>query len=175
VVDRLTAEAPGVRAEAALAGLAPVARWGNLALLLLYPLSWTAPLMRAGLLPLFGMAEITLLSGLAALWQSDRALALLVALLALVAPLAKTLGLALAGFGRTGPGALPLLSGLGRLAMADVFLIALYVTLARGLAIGRLETAWGLYLFTGCILASLLFGRIEQARHRARGPEFPTS
>ncbi|EEB83221.1 paraquat-inducible protein A [Roseobacter sp. GAI101] len=39
--------------------------------------------------------------------------------------------------------------------MADIFLIALYITIAKGIGIGRLEVAWGLYLFTGCILASL--------------------
>jgi uncharacterized paraquat-inducible protein A len=39
----------------------------NLALLILFPLAWTAPLMRAGLLPLFGLEDISILSGLAAL------------------------------------------------------------------------------------------------------------
>jgi paraquat-inducible protein A len=42
--------------------------------------------------------------------------------------------------------------------MADVFLIALYVTVAKGFAVGRVETAWGLWLFTGCVLASLGIG-----------------
>jgi paraquat-inducible protein A len=27
--------------------------------------------------------------------------------------------------------------------------------LAKGVGVGRIETAWGLYLFTACILASL--------------------
>ncbi len=48
-----------------------------------------------------------------------------------------------------------MLSILGKLAMADIFLIALYVTLAKGIGVGRIEVAWGLYLFTACILASL--------------------
>ena len=39
--------------------------------------------------------------------------------------------------------------------MADVFLIAVYVTLAKGMAVGRVETAWGLWLFTACVLTSL--------------------
>lgn len=146
-----------------LTRLAPVARWGNLALLVLYPLSWTAPLLKAGLLPLFGLSEISVLSGLASLWQTDLFLALVVALFAIVAPMAKTLGLALIGFGLARRRWLPLLSALGRLAMADIFLIALYVTLAKGLGVGRVETAWGLYLFTGCILASILFAAVEKA------------
>jgi uncharacterized paraquat-inducible protein A len=49
----------------------------------------------------------------------------------------------------------PVLQVLGKLAMADVFLIALYITLAKGIGYATIETAWGLYLFTGCILASI--------------------
>ena len=127
----------------------------NLALLVLFPLSWGAPLVRAGLLPLFGLSEISVLSGIASLWQTDIALALMVALFALVAPMAKTLALALIHAGRAPATWLPALAWLGRLAMADVFLIALYITLAKGIGMGRIETAWGLYLFTGCILTSL--------------------
>ncbi|MEL7100736.1 MAG: paraquat-inducible protein A [Pseudomonadota bacterium] len=125
----------------------------NLALLLLYPVSWAAPLMRAGLLPLFGLEEISVLTGLIALWDSDIFLALIVALFALIAPLVKTVGLALQHQGLIGKS--PFFGILGKLAMADIFLIALYVTVAKGIGFGRVETAWGLYLFTACILASL--------------------
>ena len=127
----------------------------NLALLILFPLSWGAPLVRAGLLPLFGLSEISVLSGIAALWESDRALALIVAFFALVAPMAKTLALALVQIGRAPASWLGPLTGLGRLAMADIFLIALYITLSKGIGMGRIETAWGLYFFTFCVLASL--------------------
>ncbi|MHA7888908.1 paraquat-inducible protein A [Roseicyclus sp.] len=128
----------------------------NLALLVLFPLAWTAPLMRAGLLPLFGLEEISVLSGLAALWQGGEvALALLVALFALVAPMAKTVALALVHLSKAPLGLLPAVQVLGKLAMADVFLIAVYVTLAKGMAVGRVETAWGLWLFTACVLVSL--------------------
>lgn len=128
----------------------------NLALLVLFPVAWTAPLMRAGLLPLFGLSEVSILSGLLSLWQEqERLLALLVALFALVAPMAKTLALALIHLGLAPARAVPLVQTLGKLAMADVFLIAVYVTLAKGLAVGRVETAWGLWLFTFCVLCSL--------------------
>lgn len=128
----------------------------NLALLVLFPLAWTAPLMRAGLLPLFGLEEISVLSGLAALWQGGEvALALLVALFALVAPVAKTVALALVHLSKAPLTLLPAVQVLGKLAMADVFLIAVYVTLAKGMAVGRVETAWGLWLFTACVLVSL--------------------
>jgi uncharacterized paraquat-inducible protein A len=127
----------------------------NLALLVLYPLAWWAPLMRAGLLPLFALNEISVLTGLQSLWASDVFLALVVTVFALFAPYLKTIGLALVHFGQLKPAALPVLHILGKLAMADIFLIALYITLAKGIGLGRIEVAWGLYLFTACILTSL--------------------
>ena len=137
-------------------------RVANLALLILFPLSWTAPLLRAGWLPFFELDEISVLGGLQALWAKDVFLAVLVTFLALVAPLAKGIGLALVQFRLASPRLLPLLGVLGRLAMADVFLIALYVVLAKGAAVGRIETAWGLYLFTFCILAQMALSHLSR-------------
>lgn len=134
----------------------------NLALLVLFPLAWTAPLIRAGLLPFFDLAEISVLSGLQALWGEDVFLALLVTGFAIFAPYLKTLGLALIHFGLLSPRALPALTTVGKLAMADVFLIALYVILVKGIGLARVETAWGLYLFTGCVLASLAISLLSK-------------
>lgn len=136
----------------------------NLILLVLYPVAWTAPLMRAGLLPLFGLSEISVLSGLQALWGSDIFLAMVVTIFAIFAPWLKTLGLALLQFGLLDRRVLPALEILGKLAMADIFLIALYITLAKGIGVGRIETAWGLYLFTTCILGSILISYMESQR-----------
>lgn len=133
-------------------------KWANLALLILYPVAWVAPLLRAGLLPLFGLSEISVLSGVVALWEEDLFLALVVALFAFVAPYLKTGALALVHFGRAPARVLPFVEGLGKLAMADIFLIALYIVVAKGVGVGRVETAWGLYLFTGCVLASIGIG-----------------
>lgn len=44
--------------------------------------------------------------------------------------------------------------------MADVFLVALYIVLAKGVGHATVETAWGLWLFTGCILVSLALSRM---------------
>ena len=130
----------------------------NLALLILYPLAWYLPLLRAGLLPLFSLNEISVLTGLQSLWATDIFLALVVTAFALFAPYFKTIGLALIHFDLLSPRALPALHLLGKLAMADVFLIALYITLTKGIGLGRIEVANGLYLFTFCILASLWIG-----------------
>ncbi|SMY07833.1 paraquat-inducible protein A [Flavimaricola marinus] len=137
-------------------------RTANLALLILFPISWFAPLLKAGLLPLFSLSEISVISGLQSLWGTDPVLALLVTALALFAPMMKTIGIALIHFGLLKRKLIPVLSWLGKLAMADVFLIALYVVVAKGIGVGRVETAWGLYLFTACILASLVISTLTQ-------------
>lgn len=137
-------------------------RAANLALMVLFPISWMAPLLRAGWLPFFDLDEISVLSGLQAIWEKDALLALLVTFLALFAPMAKCIGLALIHWNLAAPRLLPALETLGRLAMADVFLVALYVILAKGALVGRLETAWGLYLFSGCILASLAISHLSK-------------
>ncbi len=140
-------------------------RYLNLVLLIAYPVSWFAPLMRAGVLPLFGLSEISVVTGLQSLWETDVFLALVVAVFALIAPFLKTVGLALLHWNLLSPRRLPALLVLGKLAMADIFLIALYITLIKGIGVGRIEVAWGLYLFTLCILASLWIGwRTKQTR-----------
>ena len=68
-----------------------VVKYINLTLLILYPISWFSPLMSAGLLPLFGMSEITIISGILTLWQDDPFLSLIVVLFAVLLPMGKTL------------------------------------------------------------------------------------
>lgn len=131
-------------------------RYLNLALLLLFPVAWFAPLLRAALLPIFGMDEISIITGLQSLWETDPSLALLVTFLAVFAPIVKVIGLALVDFNLLLPRVMPVLHVLGKLAMADVFLLAIYVVLVKGAGYVTVESAWGLYLFTGCILASFL-------------------
>ncbi|UWQ27373.1 MULTISPECIES: paraquat-inducible protein A [unclassified Leisingera] len=134
----------------------------TLSLLILYPVAWFAPLMRAGLLPIFGLSEISVLTGLQSLWGSDAVLALIVTFFAIFAPYLKTIGLALVQWDLLDSKVQPVLHVLGKLAMADVFLIALYITLAKGIGLATIETAWGLYLFTACILASLGLGMLTE-------------
>lgn len=135
--------------------VAAMSRALNLALALLFPVSWFAPLLRAGLLPVFGLSEITVISGLQSLWKSDAVLALVVTFCAVFAPMMKVLGRALRDFGLLDVRAEPALAVLGKLAMADVFLIALYVVIVKGVGLATVEVAWGLYLFTALILISL--------------------
>ena len=144
-----------------------ILRLATLSLLILYPVAWFSPLIRAGLLPLFGLSEISVITGLQSLWGTDAALALMVTFLAIFAPYLKIIGLILTQWHLLDKRALPVLHVLGKLAMADVFLIALYITLAKGIGIGTVETAWGLYLFTGCILAGIGLGFLTERTQRA--------
>ncbi len=134
----------------------------NISLLVLFPIAWFAPLLKAGLLPFFSLDAISVITGLQELWRKDIFLALLVTFFALFAPYIKTLGLVLIHFNLLSPRIIPALVVLGKLAMADVFLIAIYIILIKGIGIGRVETDWGLYLFTGCVLASLLISFLSK-------------
>jgi paraquat-inducible protein A len=134
----------------------------NLALLILFPISWFQPLLRAGILPLFGLSEISIMSGLQSLWQTDVLIALAVTLFALVAPMVKTVVLALIHFGLLDPRLSQALTTLGKLAMADVFLLALYIVVIKGIGVGKVEVAWGMYLFTACVLGSLALSRLTK-------------
>ncbi|MEM7238490.1 MAG: paraquat-inducible protein A, partial [Pseudomonadota bacterium] len=53
------------------------------------------------------------------------------------------------------PGPLGLIEVVGKLSMADVFLIALYIVVVKGVGVGHVTSAWGLWLFTACVLASI--------------------
>ncbi len=147
-----------------------ILRLANLSLLILYPIAWFAPLIRAGWLPLFSLSEISVLTGLQSLWQTDIPLALIVTFLAIFAPYMKTIGLALVQWRLLDTRALPALHILGKLAMADVFLIALYITLFKGIGMGRIEVAWGTYLFTACILASIVISMLAARETRDKSP-----
>lgn len=127
----------------------------NLALLVLFPFAWAAPLARAEIAWIFETDPITILSGIVDLWEEDVFLSLVVALFAVALPYAKTLALAVAQFsgGVAARRMLPVIELLGRFSMTDVFLIAFYVIAYRG--IGDLKIAWGTYFFTALVLASI--------------------
>ena len=130
-------------------------RFANLLLLILYPAAWLAPLARAGMLPWFSGSELTIVQGVADLWEIDPALSALVAVLAILVPYAKAIAISAIHFGYLRDRALPVIEAIGKLSMADVFLIALYIVMVKGIGFGHVATAWGLWLFTGCVLVSI--------------------
>lgn len=139
----------------------------NLSLLLVFPAAWLAPLAEASILPLFGGSEISILGGVTELWEDDPALSALVALFAVVMPYAKTVALAVIHFGGLGPRAMPMLEIIGKLSMADVFLIAVYIVVVKGSSFASIESQWGLWLFTIAVLASMLVSHLTKQRLKA--------
>jgi len=138
----------------------------NMALLVLFPVAWFAPLMKSGILPFLSLKENSIMSALQGIWSHDIYLALLMTFLAIFAPYVKLIGVALIHFGLLSPRLLGTLTFIGRMAMADVFLIAIYIVLYTGITVagvsGRVETDWGLYLFSGCVVASLLISILSK-------------
>ena len=165
--SRLRSERRKTKNYAGKWSLLAVLKYLNLTLLVAFPIAWFAPLLRTGLLPSWTMPEwlggstifapdtLTVMSGLIKLWETDVFLAVVVAFFALVAPILKCSALALVHFGRLTPAAKPALAWLSKLAMADIFLVALYIVIAKGIGVGTIEVAWGLYLFTACVITSL--------------------
>ncbi|WP_316014589.1 paraquat-inducible protein A [Roseobacter sp. HKCCA0434] len=134
----------------------------NATLLILYPVAWAAPLIEARVLWFLGGDAVSILSGVAALWAEAPGLAVLVALLAVVLPYLKVIATQAALAGRLPARARAALPWLAKLSMADVFLIALYIVVAKGIAGASVTPLWGLWLFTACVLASLVSsGRVR--------------
>lgn len=143
-------------------------RWINLSFLVLYPISWTAPLAYAGFLPFFRGSELTIAGGIRDLWHTDMILAMIVATLAVVAPFFKTLLLSAALFGvLQSKRAMMLIVIAGKLSMADVFLIAVYIVVIKGVGVGHVTVGWGLYLFTAITLTSLFIAYAQSKRVQA--------
>lgn len=139
----------------------------NVLLLIAFPISWFVPLAHTGLLSWFNDDVLTVLNTIDVLWQSDIFLALVVVFFALLAPMLKTLLLLLIQLEWLGANMLGALAILGKLGMADIFLIALLIVAAKGVGVGYIETGWGLYLFSGCVLLSLFV--TELTKRKANG------
>jgi uncharacterized paraquat-inducible protein A len=58
----------------------------------------------------------------------------------------------------------PVITTLGKLAMAEVFILAIYIVISKGVGIGQIEVAWGLYLFTAAVLTSLGISLIDKRK-----------
>jgi paraquat-inducible protein A len=133
-----------------------ILKYLNLALMVCYPIAWFAPLISAGLLPIFGLDKISIISGIRSIWDTDPVLASVVIAFAMFAPVLKTSTQVLKDFYDFA--LLPdwVTRALARFAMADVFLIALYITVIKGIGVGRVQTEWGLYFFSLCVIISII-------------------
>jgi uncharacterized paraquat-inducible protein A len=120
------------------------------------PVTWWLPLFVARV-PFLWRQEVSIASGLVELWRLDLALCAVVFFFSVLAPLVK--GAALAWVWYRVPRAraahlLDRLSLLGKLAMAEVFLLAVVIVGIKGVGIGTVEVSWGLHAFVGIVLLS---------------------
>jgi paraquat-inducible protein A len=58
----------------------------------------------------------------------------------------------------------PVITTLGKLAMAEVFILAIYIVISKSVGVGQIEVAWGLYLFTAAVLTSLCISLIDKRK-----------
>jgi uncharacterized paraquat-inducible protein A len=141
-------------------------------LAVLFPVAWFAPLMTVQVRLAFWAdgTDLTLISTLQSLWSEDAVLGLILTFAAIVAPTVKVLGTALLLARLLSPRVQGVLWHIGRFAMADVFLIAVYVAMFKGLDGGTITIGWGLHLFTACVIGSLLLSVMADRHGQTDAP-----
>ena len=124
--------------------------------LALVPVSWWLPLFVARV-PFLWREEVSIASGLSELWRLDRLLWLVVLLFSVLAPAVKSGALVWVWYRLPLARARPLLDRLallGKLAMTEVFLLAVIIVGLKGVGIGTVETSWGMQAFVAVVLLS---------------------
>lgn len=125
-------------------------------LLVMLPVTWWLPLFTARV-PFLWREEISIVTGLIELWRLDLFLFLIVLVFSVLAPLGK-LAASLYVWYRVPADrahrALGRLALLGKLSMAELFLLAVVIVGFKGVGIGTIEVAWGLHAFAAVVLLS---------------------
>jgi len=125
--------------------------------LIALPFTWFLPLFRTELL-VFLDNEVTVIGAAKTLFKADLALFAVIVLFGMVVPVAKLAGLVYAwalqprAQGRASIGAL---SKISKFSMLDLFLIAVTIVGLKGVGLGKVEIAYGLYAFAGAVLMIL--------------------
>lgn len=126
--------------------------------LLSVPLTWWLPLFVARV-PFLWRQDVSIASGLGELWRLDLTLWAAVLLFSVLTPLAKGAALVWVWYRVPVERArrlLDRLAVLSKLAMTEVFLLAVVLVGLKGVGIGTVEVRWGLHLFIAVVLLSLL-------------------
>lgn len=125
--------------------------------LLIVPLTWWLPLFTARV-PFLWRQEVSIASGLVELWTLDRVLCAVLFVFSVLTPLAKGAALVWIWYRVPWHGArlwLRHLSILAKLAMTEVFLLAVLIVGIKGVGIGTVEVSGGLHAFVAIVLLSL--------------------
>jgi paraquat-inducible protein A len=124
---------------------------------IIVPATWWLPLFTARV-PFLWRHDVSIASGLVELWRLDLLLFSAVLLFSVLVPLAKGAALIWVWYRIPYRGvkqAFHRLALLGKLAMAEVFLLAVMLVGLKGVGIGTVEVTWGLPAFTAAVLLSL--------------------
>lgn len=127
------------------------------AALIALPFTWFLPLFRTELL-VFLDNEVTVIGAARTLFKADLLLFAVIVLFGMVVPVAKLAGLIYAwaiqpcAKGRASIGALNKIS---KFSMLDIFLIAVTIVGLKGVGLGEVEIAYGLYAFAAVVLMIL--------------------
>ncbi len=150
--------------------LGRMAAWGNLALIAILPITWFLPLLKNKAFYVLS-SEITLWTSVVELFQTDIFLALIIAIFAMIMPLAKCGLYAYLWFVTDGSSAALRKAGsiLSKLSMIDVFLFALIILAVKGLSIGSIEPQFGLYAFSSAVLLSLAVSVVTEISRKTPG------
>ncbi len=125
--------------------------------LLAVPITWWLPLFVARV-PFLWRHDVSIASGLAELWRLDWVLWAAVLVFSVLTPLAKGAALVWAWYRLPADQArrrLDRLAVLGKLAMTEVFLLAVILVGLKGVGIGTVEVSWGLHPFVAFTVLSL--------------------
>lgn len=129
------------------------------------PVAWSVPLFTARL-PFLWRQEVSVLGGLVELWRIDPPLFAIVLVLAVILPLLKALATAYVWYlvpARRAGNVLRRLRFLAKLAMTEVFLLAVLIVGLKGVGIGRIDIEWGLYAFAAVALLALATSQLADA------------
>ena len=128
--------------------MAATNKYLNLSLLVLFPVSWIAPVMAYGIDKDWDLETQSILGGIPLLWESDKLLAAIVVALAIVAPIVKVSCTSLMQFNLLSKKYMSIANIASRLAFTDILLVALTILITKGIGVGHVESQWGLYLFS---------------------------
>lgn len=126
--------------------------------LILLPASWFMPLFRTELLWVLGN-EVTVAGAVRSLWDVDLFLCGVVVLFGMVLPAVKLAGLLVAWTARPAPQGARWIAALGKVSkfsMLDIMLIAVTIVGFKGVGLGKVSVAYGLYVYAGVVIAALV-------------------
>ncbi len=121
------------------------------------PVSWWLPVFTTETL-LFFKHEVSIVVAIATLFETDLFLCAVVVLFSIVAPVIKNAALVYVWYRVPNAGAsrwINRLTLLGKLSMAEIFLIALAIVGIKGVSLQTVYVDYGLYYFSAVVLASL--------------------